>query len=382
MDTHGKDRPIFVYGTLRDEDVLSLALGPVRERVRALPARLPGYAALSSEEGPFPVLRPIPDHAAPGLVLEPADAEVCARLDFFEAGFDFVPRRLTAETVEGVTDVLVYAPPDDITDTGEIWDLRAWERRDKDLFLEMAREVVTFRIGGEARLAQGKGILRRALARLAAARDPGPAKLRSDFDGGGVIGHEVERIYSGYFALEKHRYRHRLFSGGVSPEVTREVFVIGDAVSVLPWDPRSDAVLLIEQVRAGPIGRGDPNPWSLETIAGLRDSPEPAEETARREAGEEAGLPLGRLERVAEYYSTPGAVSEFVTCFIGEADLSRYSAGTHGLESETEDIRTMVLPRQEAMAAFDRGEARNAPLVVSLLALERERDRLKALWTS
>ena len=55
-----------------------------------------------------------------------------------------------------------------------------------------------------------------------------------------------------------------------------EVFVTGDAVSVLPWDHRTDRVLLIEQIRAGLIGRGDPNPWNLEVIAGLRDLPEPA----------------------------------------------------------------------------------------------------------
>ena len=65
---------------------------------------------------------------------------------------------------------------------------------------------------------------------------------------------------------------------------------------------------------------------------------------------------------MAGYYTTPGAVSEFVTSIIGEADLANHAEGLHGLDAETEDIRTLIVPREEAMAALARGEARNAPL--------------------
>ncbi len=119
---------------------------------------------------------------------------------------------------------------------------------------------------------------------------------------------------------------------------------------------------------------------NLEVVAGLRDRVESPEETARREAREEAGLELGRMVQVAAYYPSPGAMTEFITSFIAEADLSRKTEGLHGLDSEHEDIRTLILPREEAMAALERGEARNAPLMIALYELERRRAELAESW--
>src|SRR5262245_735186 len=68
--------------------------------------------------------------------------------------------------------------------------------------------------------------------------------------------HDIEIIekstrYSGYFRIDFYRLRHRLFSGGWSGEVQREVFERGQAAAVLPYDPKADAVVLIEQFRIG-----------------------------------------------------------------------------------------------------------------------------------
>ena len=123
--------------------------------------------------------------------------------------------------------------------------------------------------------------------------------------------------------MEEHRLRHRRFDGGMSDALDRAVFTSGDAVTVLPFDPRAGTVLLIEQFRAAPYARRDPHPWCLETVAGRCDRPEPPEATARREAREEAGLELGRLERIAGYYPSPGIAAEYITAFVAEADLGR-----------------------------------------------------------
>ena len=110
-----------------------------------------------------------------------------------------------------------------------------------------------------------------------------------------------EPSHAGFFGLDLWRLQHRRFDGQMSPTLVREVFVMGDAVTVLPYDPVRDRVLLIEQMRMGPLGRGDPLPWQLEAIAGRIDPGESPEEAARREAVEEALglLELGRA-RVAE----------------------------------------------------------------------------------
>jgi len=186
--------------------------------------------------------------------------------------------------------------------------------------------------------------------------------------------------YAHYFGVEEHRLRHRRFDGTMSEVIGRGVFTSGDAVTVLPYDPRRDTVLLIEQFRAGPHARLDPRPWCLETVAGRCDRSEPPEETARREAREEANLTLGRVERIAAYYPSPGIVAEHLTAFVGEADLGA-AGGVHGLPEEHEDIRAIVVPLAAALAAIETGEINTAPLMLSLYWLERNAARLRAAWT-
>jgi ADP-ribose pyrophosphatase len=68
--------------------------------------------------------------------------------------------------------------------------------------------------------------------------------------------------FQGYFRIDRYRLRHRMFAGGWSPPIMREVFERGHAVAVLPYDATRDRVVLIEQFRAGPYAAGDP-PWLL-----------------------------------------------------------------------------------------------------------------------
>jgi ADP-ribose pyrophosphatase len=183
--------------------------------------------------------------------------------------------------------------------------------------------------------------------------------------------------HSGFFGLNIHRLRHRRFDGGMSPWITREVFVAGDAVTVLPYDPVRDRVLLIEQFRMGPHGRGDPLPWQLEAIAGRIDPDESPEKAARREAVEEAGLHLGALEKVAEYYPTPGAVTEYLYSYVALCDLPDGVAGIFGAEAEAEDIRGHLLTFDQLLQTLEAGEIGNAPLLLTVLWLQRERGRLR-----
>ncbi len=196
--------------------------------------------------------------------------------------------------------------------------------------------------------------------------------------GTGEVETEVPQpSHSGFFGLDVQRLRHRRFDGGMSPWITREVFVVGDAVTVLPYDPLHDRVLLIEQMRVGPLGRGDPLPWQLEAIAGRIDPGETPEDAARREAVEEAGLVLGPLEKVAEYYPTPGAVTEYLYSYVALCDLPDGVAGLFGAEAEAEDIRGLLLSFDELIAALAGGEISNAPLILTVLWLQRERERLR-----
>ncbi len=220
------------------------------------------------------------------------------------------------------------------------------------------------------------GSLRVAAASRVRAMAAAEAGLRR---GGGPVEVLARRHpHLGFFGLEELELTHPRFDGSRSARLLREVFVAGDAVTVLPYDPRRDRVLLVEQFRMGPFGRGDPLPWQLEAIAGRIDPGETPEAAARREAVEEAGLVLGALEKVAEYYPTPGAVTEYLYSYVASCDLPDGVAGLFGAAGEAEDIRGQLVPFDRLLAAVAAGEIGNAPLLLTVLWLQRERERLRA----
>nr|WP_319251285.1 NUDIX domain-containing protein [uncultured Celeribacter sp.] len=222
-------------------------------------------------------------------------------------------------------------------------------------------------------------ILIRAWARLQAGQGARPrAPGRADMSRDDV--QVLDRLipYSGFFAVDDSRLRHKRFDGGTSGILGRAGFLMADAATVLPYDPRRDRVLIIEQFRFGPFARGDLRPWMFEPIAGRIDPGEGATETVLREAVEEAGVTLGALHKIAEYYPSSGAITEYVHSFIGIADLPDDITGVGGLEAEQEDIASTLVSFERLMEMCDAGMLDVGPLYLSALWLARHRDRLRA----
>ncbi|WP_161555957.1 NUDIX domain-containing protein [Mangrovicoccus ximenensis] len=220
-------------------------------------------------------------------------------------------------------------------------------------------------------------ILFRAASRAAAAAAPAKP-LASGLGLKDVTLHERRRPYSNYFTVEELVYSHARFGGGTSEPVLRAVFMASDAVTVLPYDPVRDRVLVVEQVRAAPIARGDATAWILEPVAGRIEPGDSPETTARKEAREEAGLELGALHHVGDYYPSAGCFSEYIHSYIGIADLPDGAAGLGGLEEEGEDIRGHVMPREELVRRLRANEIPHAPLMVSAYWLELNLARLRS----
>ena len=187
-----------------------------------------------------------------------------------------------------------------------------------------------------------------------------------------------ETSYSGYFAVDTLTLRHRLFAGGWSSPMRRELFQRGDAVGVLPWNLCTDEVVLIEQFRVGAL-RGADNPWMLELIAGIVEPGESDPEVAHREAEEEAGCELHRLEPIATFYPSAGACSEQIRLFIGETTGADHGA-VKGLAAEHEDILVHQMARTEALAMLDRGEINNGHTLIALQWLALHGERLRKDW--
>jgi len=183
---------------------------------------------------------------------------------------------------------------------------------------------------------------------------------------------EQEEIhYQGFITLKSFQVRHKLYEGGWSPSLRRELVVRSPAAAVLLYDPKRDEVVLIEQFRAGAIG--DPSgPWMLELVAGVVEPGEDFEALVRRETQEEAGLEVTDLVQICDYYPSPGASDERLVLFCGHVDASR-AEGIHGLAEEGEDIRVKVYPRKQTVELMRQGYVNNAATIIALQWLELTR---------
>ncbi|WP_318475553.1 ADP-ribose diphosphatase [Photobacterium leiognathi] len=178
-----------------------------------------------------------------------------------------------------------------------------------------------------------------------------------------------ETVYQGFFKMVKYRFRHKLFAGGWSGEISREMFERGHAAALLPYDPITDDVVLIEQFRVGAMAAGC-EPWQLEIVAGMIDhQDESAEDVVKREAVEEAGLTVAELQKVTRYLSSSGGCSEMLDIFVGTVD-STQAGGIHGLAEESEDIRVHVVSREQAYEWVESGKIENAASIIALQWLQ------------
>ncbi|ANO32047.1 ADP-ribose diphosphatase [Vibrio breoganii] len=188
----------------------------------------------------------------------------------------------------------------------------------------------------------------------------------------------TDTLFKGFFSLVKVKFRHRLFAGGWSEEIERELFERGHAVAMLPYDPVTDQVVMVEQIRVGALGEA--RPWQLEIVAGMLDKEgEDPIDVAKREAVEEAGLDVTHIQHISGYYPSAGGCSERLELFIGQVKAPT-SAGVFGLESEGEDIRVHILTREEAYEMVKNGTIENAASIITIQWLMLNHQQLRAQW--
>jgi len=189
-----------------------------------------------------------------------------------------------------------------------------------------------------------------------------------------------ETRYKGFFSIIAYRFRHRLFNGEMSGEVVREVFERGHAAVLLPYDPKRDEVVLIEQIRIPALDSSD-TPWLLEMVAGIIEGGETVEDVARREALEEANIVVKRCKPAVNYLASPGGTSERLSIMVGEVDATT-AEGIHGLEAENEDIRVHVVSREQAYRWVEEGAIDNAASVIALQWLQLHHESLRKEWAN
>jgi len=106
----------------------------------------------------------------------------------------------------------------------------------------------------------------------------------------------------------------------------------------------------------------------VELPAGTREPNEEPLETARRELAEETGYLAARWDPLADFFPSPGVLSERMHLFVA----SELTPGEPRREAN-EEIENLILPWDDALAMVDRGEIKDGKTIVALLAYDRRR---------
>jgi len=99
-----------------------------------------------------------------------------------------------------------------------------------------------------------------------------------------------ERVYNGFFKMDKIVFDQERFDGSEMKDVVREVFIRDAVVFLSLYDPKADKHLFVEQVRVGAMINDPEQPLVIEPVAGIIDEGENAIEAALREGEEEASV--------------------------------------------------------------------------------------------
>ncbi|HET6173947.1 MAG TPA: NUDIX domain-containing protein [Gaiellales bacterium] len=176
--------------------------------------------------------------------------------------------------------------------------------------------------------------------------------------------HESEVLSHAWYTLKRVTYDYQR-SDGAWVEQRREVYDRGNGATILLRDETRDTVLLTRQFRMPAYLNGHPDGMLIETPAGLLDGEDP-ETAIRREAEEETGYRVDTVQRIGEYFMSPGSVTERIAFFTGSYRAGERVSEGGGVEGEGEDIEVLEVTLAEALAMIDSGEIIDAKTVLLL----------------
>jgi ADP-ribose pyrophosphatase len=169
-------------------------------------------------------------------------------------------------------------------------------------------------------------------------------------------GVEREIIHRGVrFDLERLRLRAEDGS-----EVVREIVRHPGAVVIVPIDDDGRVVMIRNERPA--VGGAV---WELP--AGTLETGEPAQATAARELEEETGYRAERVEKLGEFYTTPGLTDELMRAYVAtglEFVGQKLEAG--------ERIEAEAVPLERVWEMVDSGELMDAKSICALTLAQRK----------
>ncbi|MEL6405724.1 MAG: NUDIX hydrolase [Chloroflexota bacterium] len=185
---------------------------------------------------------------------------------------------------------------------------------------------------------------------------------------------EKEDYKKAIFKVIAARLQHEKYDGTMSDEMMRLNLERGDAVAAIMHNAVDDTILLIEQFRYPTYGKTG-NGWIVELPAGIVEEGEDPAYTMDREIQEETGVRAGALRHIYTFFLSPGGSSERIFLFYGSLDVSQ-KVEIGGVKAEHEDIRTIVMPVDDALEKLKNREIQDAKTILALQWLMLNRKAL------
>jgi GDP-mannose pyrophosphatase NudK len=173
---------------------------------------------------------------------------------------------------------------------------------------------------------------------------------------------QSEVLSKNWFKLHKYTFD-LITEDGTRVQQIREVYDRGNGATILLYNREKGTVLLINQFRMPTYVNGNPTGMLLETCAGLLDDDSP-EECIRREAMEETGYQIDKVQKLFEAYMSPGGVTEIIHFFAAEYHPDQKVTDDLGVEDEVIDL--VELPFTEALAMVADGRIKDGKTIMLL----------------
>ncbi len=124
------DRPLFLYGTLRDPDLLAAVIGRAIDWRNVLTAVAPGHTTIYYDNRVYPALVPAPGRTAAGLLILGFSAADLRLIDAFE-GTEYRRAILPVIVEDELHEADVYLPTMHLGTAARAWSLENWQQNHK-----------------------------------------------------------------------------------------------------------------------------------------------------------------------------------------------------------------------------------------------------------
>jgi nudix-type nucleoside diphosphatase (YffH/AdpP family) len=142
-----------------------------------------------------------------------------------------------------------------------------------------------------------------------------------------------------------------------------EIYRHEGAAAVLLYDPARRLALLVKQFRLGAY-LADAALETIEACAGMLDGDDP-QVCVAREAFEETGVRIRAARHAFDAFSSPGATTEKIACFVAPYSAADRIGAGGGVDAD-EHIEIVEIPFDQALAMIEVGAIRDAKTIALL----------------